>query len=161
MDHVFHDSVIRPDGLPGIYGVVHYRNRAVGIVAIDALDRVLLVGQYRYTLDQYSWEIPAGGTDENEQPADTALRELKEETGFTAKNIELLVRAHLSNSVSDEEAFCYLVERSSIRRKLARGDRRTARSLGAACRGAENDIAGPNNRLADITRRAAARGATR
>jgi hypothetical protein len=59
---VHHDEITRPDGNPGVYGVVHYRRQSVGIVAIDARDQALLVGQYRYTLDAYSWEIPAGGS---------------------------------------------------------------------------------------------------
>ena len=58
---LWHDEVLRPDGKPGIYGVVHFRNAAVAVVALDERDRVLLVGQYRYTLDEYSWEIPEGG----------------------------------------------------------------------------------------------------
>jgi len=107
---VYHDDVRRPDGNPGIYGVVHYRNRAVGIVAIDHRDRLLLVGQFRYTIGKYSWEIPAGGCPAGEEPIETARRELKEETGYTAKSLRLLVVAHLSNSVSDEKAFCYLAE---------------------------------------------------
>jgi 8-oxo-dGTP pyrophosphatase MutT (NUDIX family) len=105
---VYHDEVLRPDGGPGIYGVVHFRNRAVGVVALDEQDRVLLVGQYRYTLSQYSWEIPEGGAAEGEEPLEAVRRELVEETGYTAARWELILRAHLSNSVSDEEAFCYL-----------------------------------------------------
>ena len=105
---VYHDEVIRPDGEPGIYGVVHFRNRAVGVVALDERDRVLLVGQYRYTLSAYSWEVPEGGAAEGEQPLEAARRELAEETGYAAERWELILRAHLSNSVSDEEAFCYL-----------------------------------------------------
>jgi 8-oxo-dGTP pyrophosphatase MutT (NUDIX family) len=105
---VHHDEVVRPDGRLGIYGVVHFRNRAVGVVALDAEDRVLLVGQYRYTLSAYSWEIPEGGAAEGEEPLEAARRELREETGCSAGRWELLLRAHLSNSVSDEEAFCYL-----------------------------------------------------
>lgn len=105
---VFDDRVLRPDGQPGIYGVVHYRNRAVGVVAIDEQDRILLVGQYRYPLDQYSWEIPEGGAGPDENPLDAARRELAEETGYRASHWEVLLRAHLSNSVSNEEAICYL-----------------------------------------------------
>src|SRR4051794_11364487 len=104
---VYHDKVLRPDGLPGIYGMVHYRNRAVGVVALDEQDRVLLVGQYRYTLDVYSWEIPEGGAAEGEEPLAAAQRELREETGYTAGHWREIARAHLSNSVSDEEAICY------------------------------------------------------
>jgi 8-oxo-dGTP pyrophosphatase MutT (NUDIX family) len=105
---VYHDDVIRPDGQPGIYGMVHYRNVAVGIVAFDEQDRVALVGQYRYTLSCYSWEIPEGGAPEGEEPLQAAKRELVEETGCTASHWQPLLRAHLSNSVSDEEAFCFL-----------------------------------------------------
>jgi 8-oxo-dGTP pyrophosphatase MutT (NUDIX family) len=104
------DQVIRPDGKPGIYGVVHFKNRAVGVVALDENDRVLLVGQFRYTLDQYSWEIPEGGVPLDEDPLSGAQRELLEETGYTAKEWRELGRAHLSNSVSDEEAIYYLAE---------------------------------------------------
>jgi len=107
---VYDDAVIRPDGRPGIYGVVHFRNPAVGIVALDDQDRVLLVGQYRYTLDVYSWEIPEGAAAPGEEPLAAAQRELKEETGFTARHWQPILRAHLSNSVSDEEALCFLAD---------------------------------------------------
>lgn len=105
---VFHDEVTRPDGRDGIYGVVHFRNRAVGVVAVDTDDRILLVGQFRYTLHEYSWEIPEGGAPFDEDPLEAAKRELIEETGFTAKQWQPIVRAHLSNSVSDEEAIVFL-----------------------------------------------------
>ncbi len=107
---VFHDDVRRPDGAPGVYGVVHYKNVAVGVVALDDQGRVLLVGQYRYTLDLYSWEIPEGGAAPGEDPLDAARRELLEETGCRAERWEELLRAHLSNSVSDELAICYLAQ---------------------------------------------------
>jgi 8-oxo-dGTP pyrophosphatase MutT (NUDIX family) len=105
---VWHDDVLRPDGRPGVYGVVHYRGRAVGVVALDERDRVLLVGQYRYTLDLYSWELPEGGAAPDEEPLAAAKRELMEETGCSAAHWTELLRAHLSNSVSDEEAIVYL-----------------------------------------------------
>jgi 8-oxo-dGTP pyrophosphatase MutT (NUDIX family) len=105
---VWHDDVLRPDGEPGIYGVVHYRNLAVAVVALDAEDRVVLVGQYRYTLDAWSWEIPEGGVPLGDDPLDGARRELREETGFEAAEWHELGRIHLSNSVSDEAGILYL-----------------------------------------------------
>lgn len=101
------DAVIRPDGEQGIYGVVHFKNRAIGILAIED-DYVYLVGQYRYPLEQYSWEIPEGGCAEGEDPLDAARRELEEETGLRAESWEKMGEAHLSNSVSDELAIWFL-----------------------------------------------------
>lgn len=105
---VFHDEVLRPDGKPGIYGVMHPRTHAVGVVALDERDRVLLVGQYRYTLDRYSWEIPEGGVPFDEDPLEGARRELREETGIEAVNWRELGRVHLSNSITDEAGVAYL-----------------------------------------------------
>jgi 8-oxo-dGTP pyrophosphatase MutT (NUDIX family) len=96
------DQVLRPDGAPGIYGVVHFKNRAVGVLPVDRDGAIWLVGQYRYPLQAYSWEIPEGGSPETESPEATARRELREETGLTAGRLELIATAHLSNSVSDE-----------------------------------------------------------
>lgn len=101
------DEVIRPDGHPGIYGVVHYKNTAVGILPIED-GHVYLVGQYRYPLERYSWEIPEGGCPEGEDPLQAARRELKEETGLEADRWEKLGEADLSNSVADERAVWYL-----------------------------------------------------
>lgn len=102
------DQVLRPDGQPGIYGVVHYKNLAIGVVAIDAEGYVHLVGQHRYPFDKYSWEIPEGGCPEGEDPLNAAQRELLEETGLQARDWKLLGEADLSNSVSDERAFWFL-----------------------------------------------------
>jgi 8-oxo-dGTP pyrophosphatase MutT (NUDIX family) len=99
---VWHDEVDRPDGSPGIYGVVHFVASAVGVVVLDDDDRVLLVGQHRYTLDAYSWEIPEGGVPAGESPRAGARRELREETGVEANDWRELLRFHLSNSITDE-----------------------------------------------------------
>ncbi|HEX8143020.1 MAG TPA: NUDIX hydrolase [Pyrinomonadaceae bacterium] len=101
------DKVVRPDGEHGIYGAVHYKNIAVAILPIED-DEVYLVGQYRYVLDRYSWEIPEGGCPEGEDILFAAQRELEEETGLRAAKWELMGRAHLSNSVSDELAVWFL-----------------------------------------------------
>jgi 8-oxo-dGTP pyrophosphatase MutT (NUDIX family) len=105
---VWHDEVTRPDGSPGIYGVVHFRNAASGIVALDDEDRILLVGQHRYTLDEYSWEIPEGGVPPGEDPVEGARRELREETGVEAAEWSELARYDLSNSVTDERGLLFL-----------------------------------------------------
>lgn len=105
---VWHDDVTRPDGSPGIYGVVHLAHLAAGVVALDAEDRVALVGQHRYTLDAYSWEIPEGGVPDGEDPLSGARRELREETGVEAATWRELVRVDLSNSITDERAVLYL-----------------------------------------------------
>jgi len=105
---IWHDEVTRPDGAPGIYGVVHFENLAAGVLALDADDRVLLVGQHRYALDAYSWEIPEGGVPDGESAIDGARRELLEETGVEAAEWRELARVHLSNSVSDELAVLFL-----------------------------------------------------
>jgi 8-oxo-dGTP pyrophosphatase MutT (NUDIX family) len=101
------DGVVRPDGHPGIYGVVHFKNKAVGVLPVDDDGHIWLVGQYRYTLDAYSWEIPEGGGPDGEAPEETALRELREETGLIAGRIEPIGHSHLSNSVSDEVAYLF------------------------------------------------------
>src|SRR5215208_5319287 len=101
------DQVVRPDGEPGIYGVVHYKNVAVGVLAIEE-DDVYLVGQYRYPLETYSWEINEGGCPEGGEPLSAARRELREETGLEATSWRMLGEAYLSNSVADEYAVWFL-----------------------------------------------------
>ncbi|MBV9868254.1 MAG: NUDIX hydrolase [Abitibacteriaceae bacterium] len=102
------DAVIRPDGAAGIYGVVHYKNKAIGVLPVDAAGYIYLVGQHRYPLNIYSWEIPEGGCPVGEEPLEGAKRELLEETGLQADSWQILGTAQLSNSVSDEEAIYYL-----------------------------------------------------
>ncbi len=106
--NVSEHKVINPAGNQGIYGKVHFKNKAIGIIPIDEQGNTWLVGQYRYTLDEYSWEIPMGGGPLNEDILDAAKRELKEETGLTATHWENIMRIHTSNSVTDEEGFVFL-----------------------------------------------------
>lgn len=104
-----HD-VINPAGGKGIYGKVHFKNKAIGIVVLDNEGNTWLVGQYRYTLHEYSWEIPEGGGPLGIDTLESAKRELLEETGITANQWKLIMRIHTSNSVTDEEAFIFLAE---------------------------------------------------
>lgn len=101
-------DVINPSGGKGIYGKVHFKNRAIGIVAMDANNELFLVGQYRFPLQRYSWELPEGGGPLHESPLEAAKRELLEETGLVATNWEVLLNMDLSNSVTDEEATVFL-----------------------------------------------------
>ena len=102
------DNVIRPDGEPGIYGVVETRI-ATGVVALSELNEVYLVGQFRYPTEVYSWEIVEGGADEGEDPLAAAKRELKEEAGIIARDWdELGPEFHLSNCISSERGRLYL-----------------------------------------------------
>jgi 8-oxo-dGTP pyrophosphatase MutT (NUDIX family) len=102
------DQVINPSGGRGIYGVVMYQNRAVGVVPIDDEDHTWLVGQYRYTQDSYEWEIPEGGCPKGEELLACAERELREETGLVASRYELLAAdLQLSNSTTDERAYLF------------------------------------------------------
>lgn len=103
-------QVINPAGKPGIYGKVHFKNKAIAIVPLDEHSNTWLVGQFRYTLNEWSWEIPEGGGPLGSDPLTSAMRELKEETGLLAGKWTLLLRTHLSNSVSDEEGFIYMAQ---------------------------------------------------
>ena len=106
---VEHSEVTTPGGSPGVYGVVRFENIAVGVIPIDDEDHTWLVGQYRYTLDEYSWEMPEGGCPKGESPEDAARRELMEETGLRAASLTPLISGiRLSNSVTDETAVAFL-----------------------------------------------------
>lgn len=105
---VTHHEVIVPAGSPGVYGLVHFKNWAVGVVPVDNDGHTYLVGQYRFPLDEYSWEIPEGGGEIGVDPRESAARELREETGLEARQWQRLLRSDLSNSVSDERAIAFL-----------------------------------------------------
>ena len=104
------DQIINPNGGAGIYGVVSMKNKALGIIPVDADGNTWLVGQYRYTLNEYSWEIPMGGGPVELDILESAQRELREETGLLASRWTRIARLHTSNSVTDEEGFVFLAE---------------------------------------------------
>ena len=99
-------DVINPNGGHGIYGKVHFKNIAIGVVPLDEEYNTYLVGQYRFTINEYSWEIPEGGCI-NESPLDAAKRELFEETGLKADDWQQIIEMYLSNSVTDELCFVF------------------------------------------------------
>lgn len=105
---VEHREVLNPAGGEGIYGLVRFKNLAIGIVPIDAEGYTWLVGQYRYAVDQYSWEIPEGGCPLGTDPLQTAQRELEEETGLLADDWQPLLEFHVSNSVTDEYGMAFI-----------------------------------------------------
>lgn len=102
------DEVIRPDGGTGIYGVVEIRP-SVGVVAINERDEVVLAGQWRYTLNRYSWEIPRGGSHPGEMDMrKVAERELAEEAGICAREWQLLGPVDVCNGVADDVQSLFL-----------------------------------------------------
>lgn len=105
-----HRDVITPGGSNGIYGLVKFKNQAIGIIPIDEDDNIYLVGQFRYAIDEYSWEIPEGGGILGTDVLEAAKRELKEETGLIANKWTKLARIHTSNSATNEEGFLYIAE---------------------------------------------------
>ena len=105
---VSHHDVLNPGGRPGLYGTVHFKHLAVGVVPIDENGHVILVGQYRFPLEAYSWEIPEGGGSPTVPLLESAQRELQEECGIVAKHWTEILGMDLSNSVSDERATVFL-----------------------------------------------------
>ena len=124
---VEHHEVTDPTGRPGVYGVVHFRNRALGCVPIHDDGTVTLVGQHRYPLDLWSWEIPEGGGGLDKDPLEEIKRELSEEAGLSAREWIPLGNLHTSNSVSDETATLWLargLEQGTSKPESTEGDMR-------------------------------------
>ncbi len=105
---VEHHDVLTPGGTDGIYGVVRFKNLAIGIIPLEDNGDTWLVGQYRYPHASYSWEIPEGGGRVGVDPLLSAQRELAEEVGLTARSWRLILEMDLSNSVTDEQCLIYV-----------------------------------------------------
>ena len=113
--NVQHREVITPSGTDGIYGIVHFKNWAIGIVPLDENGNTWLVGQYRYAINEYTWEIPEGGCPENTSPLQAAKNELREETGIIANRwTEIIPKFYTSNSVTDEHGKAYVAQELSF-----------------------------------------------
>ncbi len=104
------DKVISPRGIKSLYAKIKFKKRTVGIIALEQDKHLWLVGQYRYPIDQCSWEIPGGGASTNEDVWGAAKRELKEETGLTANKWQLILHMYTCNSITDEEVFVFLAK---------------------------------------------------
>ncbi len=105
---VSHHNVLNPAGNKGTYSVVHFKKWAIGIIPLDKDNYTWIIGQYRYPLNVYTWEIPEGGGDKDDTPLDAAKRELEEECGITATHWQLIQQLQLSNSATDEVAYLFV-----------------------------------------------------
>jgi ADP-ribose pyrophosphatase len=105
---IVEDKVKNPAGNDGIYGVVHFKTHAIAVIPLDENNNTWIVGQYRYPLDSYEWEIVEGGCPEGTSPLETAHRELHEEVGLKAKTMEMILEMQLSNSTTDEVSYTYI-----------------------------------------------------
>jgi ADP-ribose pyrophosphatase len=108
--HIEEHDVINPGGFPAIYGVVQFKNYALGVLPIDKDGNIYLIGQHRYPFNEYTWEIPEGGGNKNEDPLINIQRELREEAGLIANKWTLIQEIQVSNSVTNEYGYIYLAE---------------------------------------------------
>ncbi len=106
-------QVTRPDGKPGIYGVVDPGDNAA-VVALDERDRVYLVGEFLYPLQRYAWMIPSGKVEWGEEPLVAARRELAEEVGLTADDWTFLGAYDLSSGISTQTSHVYFARGLSL-----------------------------------------------
>jgi 8-oxo-dGTP pyrophosphatase MutT (NUDIX family) len=105
---IIEDKVKNPSGNDGIYGVIHFKRLAIAIIPLDEHNNTWIVGQYRYPLNSYEWEVPEGGCPEYSTPEETAQRELIEEVGLKADSFEMILEMQLSNSTTDEISYTFI-----------------------------------------------------
>ena len=101
-------KVVHPGGADGEYSVVRPRRLAVGVLPIEADGSVHMVGQWRFPLGRYSWEMPEGGAEPGEPALDCAKRELEEEAGVRARAWHKVLELDISNSLTDETAVVFI-----------------------------------------------------
>lgn len=101
------DEIHLPDGTQATYTVIEHPG-SVWIVPLTTDGKLALIHNYRYTVDEWCWEVPAGGLTPGLQPDEVARRELREEIGGQAQDIRLITRFYTMNGISDEEAHVYL-----------------------------------------------------
>ena len=101
-------DAVAPTGAPARYHVHRCRNLATGAVPLHADGTVTLVGQWRFPLGRYGWELPEGGAPHGEAPLEGCKRELREEAGLEAADWREILVLELSNASSDEVAHVYL-----------------------------------------------------
>ena len=111
---VLHHDVLNPAGNPGTYSIVHFKQLAIGVLPLDENNYTWIVGQYRYPLNCYTWEIPEGGGSRDVDPLISAQRELLEECGIIASEWKLVQQMQMSNSATDEIAYLYIAKQLSF-----------------------------------------------
>lgn len=119
-------QVVNPAGKDGIYGVVHFKTKAIAIIPLDEQYYTWIVGQYRYPLDSYEWEIVEGGCHADSTPLETAQRELHEEVGLKAEQYQMILEMQLSNSTTDEVSYTYIAKGLSYIGEAPEEDERLA-----------------------------------
>lgn len=107
-------QVLNPANNPAVYSTVEFKNKAIGVLPLDEQLNTWIVGQFRFPTNCYSWEIPEGGGNPAVPYEDSAARELLEETGIKAGKFTEIMRMHLSNSASDEEAIVFVAQNLSF-----------------------------------------------
>lgn len=112
--HVRQDQIVRPDGSSGEYNVVEHEG-AVWVVPVTTDGQVVLIRHYRYTVDDWCFEVPAGGLQDGHSPEEVARAELREEIGGVGGTLRAIGTFYTSNGISNEQAHVFLASGLSLR----------------------------------------------